>query len=247
MIEGENQAIFDPAFSICFINKKSRERVEELVSHIKSECSEQESPRVNIVGAVIEKLENKPEEMVKYHKAHIGNGNLQINQINQISVAPLKPFMFPTYPAAQPARIQKNKSDLFMEVKHNFLIESRTEHQRLIHTFRDRLMKEICEAEDSYYPTPFMDTIERLYCQDNISNIIPEKRKETIQAKMNKLIRRSQKQTHDILEVQKRNSKLLNEEEIFHRSLKNKNQTTDSTSSAVPVLFPYSFLNENNV
>lgn len=234
--------------SICFVNAKSKERVLKLVGEMK-ECFKPIESHTELVACdIINKLTDNPELYAKYPILESMKPSAQGIPVVKASSAPLRPFLFPTYPSSIQGDYQKESSTRFAEERRKFMISSREEHQRLLFAFQDRLTRELTSGDDHYMPSPFQTAMKKITTEQDIPDYSNDKqRKETIQTRFNSLMRKSQKQTHSILDYQKRCAKLIQDEEQFHviQAKKAADPNTDiKDARSLAISFPFVFLSD---
>ncbi|EAY23220.1 hypothetical protein TVAG_185260 [Trichomonas vaginalis G3] len=235
-------------FSIRFVNAKSKERVLKLVGEMK-ECFKPVETHTELKACeIIDKLTETPELYLKHPSLDSVKSSDQGIPIVKASSAPLRPFLFPTYPSAISEDYMIQSTPKFAEERRNFMISSREEHQRLLFAFQDRLTRELTSGDEHYIPSPFQTAMANIASDQDIPSFaIDKQRKETIQTRFNALLRKSQKQTHTVLEFQKRCAKLIQDEEQFHilqdkKAGKPENEIKDP--KPLSITFPFSFLSD---
>lgn len=228
-----------------FVNNKSKERVlkieNELIDSLKS---------INVhvddsASKTIETIGNKTELYALNPVLKDLKSNTKDTEFPKFSIASLRPFLFPSYPATiqQDYNLQSNSE--YTESRKNFMLESREEHHRLLYAFQDRLTRELCATDDHYQNSPFQDAMTRISIEQNIPPGAGDKRKEGIQSRFNSLMRRSQKQTIVALESQKRKAKLLHEQEMFNITHPNpESKDAEKNPQPLNITFPFSFLSD---
>ena len=237
-------------FLIQLVNTKSKERVLKLVSEMK-ECFKPVETKTELIASkVLDELDKEPEKYLLHPILDNMKQNPEEQPISKASTAPLRPFLFPTYPST----ISKDYAELsdkeYSKARRNFLIECREEHQRLLYTFQDRLTRELCTADDHFLTSSFQDAMQNISREQDIPAAATEKRKEALQSRFNSLMRRSQKQTIQVLEFQKRCAKLLQDQERFvatHKPVPEKEENKNQPKvepGPITITFPFSFLSD---
>ena len=242
-----NQTEENDSFSIHFANTKSKERVLKLVNEMKDCFKPVETKSEMIAGKVIDQLDKEPENYLRHPILDTLKQNPEEKSINKASTAPLKPFLFPTYPSTAPKDYAQQSDDHYARARRQFLIECREEHQRLLYTFQDRLTRELCTADDHFLTSAFQDAMQSISNEQNIPAVATEKRKEALQSRFNSLMRRSQKQTLTVLEFQKRCAKLLQDQEMFivtHQPNADPEEPPKREPGPITITFPFSFLSD---
>ena len=240
-------------FSIQFVNTKSKERVLKLVSEMK-ECFKPVETKTELIASkVLEELDKEPQNYLRHPILDNIKQNPEEQPISKASTAPLRPFLFPTYPSTVPKDYAELSDRDYARARRNFLIECREEHQRLLYTFQDRLTRELCTADDHFLSSSFQDAMQNISKDQDIPAAATEKRKEALQSRFNSLMRRSQKQTLQVLEFQKRCAKLLQDQEKFVATHKPKSEKVGEEKPAaketpepgpINITFPFSFLSD---
>ena len=235
-------------FVIKFVNTKSKERVLKLVSKMKDCFKPIETKTELIATKIVEELDDQPQNYLRHPILDTIKPNPDEQPISKASTAPLKPFLFPTYPSTAPKDYAQLSDKEYTKARRQFLIECREEHQRLLYTFQDRLTRELCTADDHFLTSSFQDAMQSISREQNIPPAATEKRKEALQSRFNSLMRRSQRQTLSVLEFQKRAAKLLQDQERFVVIHPQKSETENETQKKEPgpisITFPFSFLSD---
>jgi hypothetical protein len=159
----------------------------------------------------------------------------------------LKPFLFPFYPASIPK--QKTRLDDDGEaIRHRFLTEARIEHERLLWSFQDRMIRDLCATDDQFHREPFQVATEQLAKEQALPIHFVSKRKnpESVQSRFNMLMKKSQKRAAVVLESQKRDAKLIRDAKQFEinfaKGAKAEGIAGNEKRFELPVTCPFSFL-----
>lgn len=249
----EKSFLDDPNFSLSFVNKKSSERVLELVDEIKTAFSRPELKIDHTAPESLAKADNNLElllhtsDILKYER------DQDPPQMNPPRLASLKPFLFPFYPASVPKSSQKPIFDAdFNNSRRDILIESRLEHERLLWSLQDRLVRDLCSSDDQSMQSPFQIATVQLAKEQTLPIHLVEKKKVTLQSRYNTLMKKSQKKTANVLEIEKRTAKMVQDMKQFQVNFAKmqKNELPSVTVDKqfeIPVSCPFSFLCDTNV
>jgi hypothetical protein len=236
----------DSEFVLRFVNKKSTERVLELVDEIKASFRQPELEVDTAPAECLRKIEEHPELLFS---------SPQILDIKPDPRPPpptprfaaLKGFLFPFNPASIPK--QKTKlDDASEEVRHDFLTESRLEHERLLWSFQDRLIRHLCATDEQFQREPFQVATAQLAKEQTLPIHLVAKRKnpESIQQRYNMLLKKSQKKALAVLEGQKRDAKMIRDAKQFEINFaklqKNEPISLNDKFFELPVVCPFPFL-----
>ena len=190
----------DPNFVLRFVNKKSTERVMELVTKIKEAFKQPEDTKITEPARALALTDAHPELLLA--SPHI----LDLAPDDGAAPPPaprlasLKPFLFPFYPASAP----RQRSDPeYEKVRQGFLTAARTEHERLLWGFQDRFIRDLCAADEQFQRSPFQVATAQIAREQTLPIHLVEKRKETLQTRVNSLMRKSQRKAAAVLEAQK--------------------------------------------
>lgn len=236
----------DPNFILRFVNKKSSERVMELVSKIKSAFKQPEVAEMTEPARALAMIDENPELLLSC--PHILD--LEPDQ-NPQTIAPprlasLKPFLFPFYPATAPSKPCDDPA--YEEIRHKFAREARLQHERLLWSFQDRFVRDLCAADDQFLKSPFQVATTQLAREQTLPIHLVEKRKETPQTRFNSLMKKSQKRAAAVIEAQKREAKMIQDTKQFDvnfaKMQKNEPLGTLDRQYELPVTCPFSFLSD---
>lgn len=250
--EEEKSFLDDPNFSLTFVNKKSSERVLELVDEIKTAFSRPELKIENKAPECLAKADNNLELLLHTSNILKYEQDPDPPQMNPPRLASLKPFLFPFYPASVPKTSQKPILDSdFNESRRNFLVDSRLDHERLLWSFQDRFVRDLCTGDDQSMQAPFQIATVQLAKEQTLPIHLVEKKKVTLQTRYNALMKKSQKKTATVLEIEKRNAKMVQDIKQFqiNFSRMQKNELPSATIDKqyeIPVSCPFSFLCDTN-
>ena len=244
MSEGVNREYLeDPNFSLRFVNKKSTERVMELVSKIKEAFKQPEDTATSEPAQALALTDEHPELLLASPHILDLSPDTETPPPPPPRLASLKPFLFPFYPASAP----RQRSDPEYErVRHDFLTAARTEHERLLWGFQDRFVRDLCAADEQFQRSPFQVAIAQIAREQTLPIHLVEKRKETLQTRVNSLTRKSQRRAAAVLDVQRREAKMIQDakqfEVDFARMQRNEPVTVADRALELPVTCPFSFL-----
>ena len=233
----------DPNFVLRFVNKKSTERVMELVTKIKEAFKQPEDTKITEPARALALTDAHPELLLA--SPHI----LDLAPDDGAAPPPaprlasLKPFLFPFYPASAP----RQRSDPeYEKVRQGFLTAARTEHERLLWGFQDRFIRDLCAADEQFQRSPFQVATAQIAREQTLPIHLVEKRKETLQTRVNSLMRKSQRKAAAVLEAQKREAKMLQDakqfESNFAKMQKNEPVGIPDRALELTVSCPFSFL-----
>lgn len=233
----------DPDFKLTFVNKKSSERVQELVDEIRKAFAPRKEELDTSPMKALELIENDPSLIFKSPQIEELTPDSNPPAVMPPRLASLKPFLFPYHPAAD---IRTQTDPEFGPVKRKFMEESRIEHHRLLWAFQDRLVRDLCAADDQFQLSPFQIATTQLAKEQALPIHLVEKRKENLQNRFSHLMKKSQKLAAQVIDSQKRNSKLLQDRKQFdiQYEMMQKNDAKMLTEKPVefPVYCPFSFL-----
>lgn len=250
IIETPKSVIDDPNFSLKFVNKKSSERVLELVDEIKTAFNRPEIQIDHTAPESIAKADDNLEYLLSSSDILKYQQDDDSPSMNPSRLASLKPFLFPFYPALMPNTSPSQTSDSeFNKIRRSFLTESRLEHERLLWSFQDRLVRDLCSADDQFMQAPFHIATVQLAKEQTLPIHLVEKRKLTLQTRFNTLMKKSQKKTASVLEAEKRTAKMIQDRKQFQINFAKmqKNELPSPTLDKqfeIPVTCPFSFLCE---
>jgi hypothetical protein len=243
MTKPGDEYLDDPNFSLRFVNKKSHERVLELVDEIKTAFRQQTVEVDPAPSACLDRVDANPELLFlcPYIKELGKDPNPPPVAPSRLSA--LKPFLFPFYPATVPKGGKAD--DDFEKVRHDFLTKSRLEHERLLWAFQDRLVHDLSSCDDQFRPEPFQ-TPSQMAKEQALPVPCIDKKGGPWQARLNAVLKKTQKQTSAVLEAQRRQAKLLMEAQLFElnyaKLLKNESVGQSEQEFELPVSCPFSFL-----
>ncbi|OHS99577.1 hypothetical protein TRFO_33948 [Tritrichomonas foetus] len=289
----------DPNFSLKFVNKKSSERVLELVDEIKAAFNRPELQIDPTAPESLAKVDDNLELLLHSDQILQYGQDPDPPQMNPPRLASLKPFLFPFYPASAPKNskplislssnlngnvinqsnlnnlntINNNNTNMnnintnssnnngqnsnnnngniidqeFVDSRREFLTEARMEHERLLWSFQDRLVRDLCSADDQFQQSPFQIATVQLAKEQTLPIHLVEKRKVTLQTRFSALMKKSQKKATSVLEAQKRNAKMIQDAKQFQANFARmqKNEAPSLVPEKpyeIPVVCPFSFL-----
>jgi hypothetical protein len=233
-------------FSLRFVNKKSRERVLELVEEIKASFCQPAVAMDPAPAACLARVEDHPELLLTC--PHVLDLSPDPNPPPNVAprLAALKPFLFPFYPATAP----KGADPESERSRSEFLSHSRLQHQRLLWAFQDRLVRDLCAADDQFQPEPFETATAQIAKEQSLPVKYVEKKQGTLQNRYNTLLKKSQKKAAAVLEGQRREAKLIREAKLFELNFAKmqKNEPIVGTEKhfELPVVCPFSFLSDSS-
>ena len=243
----ESSYVDDPNFTLKFVNKKSSERVLELVDEIKAAFDRPELRVDNSAHESLNRFDDDLSLLIASSDVLSYSSDAEPPQVSPPRLASLKPFLFAFFPATTP----RGDDSSFGRARAKFLEESRLEHERLLWSFQDRLVRDLCSADDQFQQSPFQIATVQLAKEQTLPIHLVEKRKVTLQARFSALMKKSQKKAASVIEAQKRTSKIIMDEKQFQTNFekmqKNElNQNTIDRQYEVPVYCPFSFLCDAN-
>jgi hypothetical protein len=236
----------DSNFSLRFVNKKSRERVLELVEEIKASFCQPAIAMDPAPAACLARVEDHPELLLTC--PHVLDLSPDPNPPPNVTprLAALKPFLFPFYPATAP----KGADPESERSRSEFLSQSRLQHQRLLWAFQDRLVRDLCAADDQFQPEPFETATAQIAKEQSLPVKYVEKKQGTLQNRYNALLKKSQKKAVAVLEAQRREAKLIREAKLFELNFakmqKNEPIVETEKQFELPVVCPFSFLSDSS-
>jgi hypothetical protein len=236
----------DPNFSLRFVKKKSRERVLELVEEIKASFCQPAVAMDPAPAACLARVEDHPELLLTC--PHVLELCPDADPPPNVAprLAALKPFLFPFYPATAP-RAADPESE---RTRSDFLSQSRLQHQRLLWAFQDRLIRDLCAADEQFQLEPFETATAQIAREQSLPVKYVEKKQGTLQNRYNALLKKSQKKAAAVLEAQRREAKLIREAKLFElncpKMQKNEPIVGTENQFELPVVCPFSFLTDSS-
>ncbi|KAH0792630.1 hypothetical protein GPJ56_003464 [Histomonas meleagridis] len=242
-----------PELLITFVHKKSTQRVAELIREITSGFKVNDSDNDNTPQRCINLVENKPELLLS-----VVSQDTELKQdveppTNKApKLASLKPFLFPIFPTPYQSNHEMEFDANYENTKQKFLFGARLEHHRLLYSFQDRLIRDMCNCDELPQQVPFQIVTQQL-AKENILPITktPEKT-ESFLTKFNNLMKKSQKEASALLDTQRRNANFFQDTKQFEINCKkwqnNEAVNPNEKLNDFSVVCPYSFLcsNSNN-
>lgn len=236
-----NEEVKDRDFVLRFVNKKSTERVAELVEKIRHLTPVATEEADAAPRELMDKFDLNPDLLLEIPNIEeLAAGN-KPEPVTRARLASLKPFIFPYYPPTKPNSCNERE---FAQAKREFLTQSRDEHHRLLTSFQDRLLRDLCCADDQFQLSPFQIATTQLANEQLLPIHQFEKRKENLQTRFNSLIKKSQKRTAQVLDSEKRMAKIIQEKfqfDVISKNIKIEPHEIEQILE-MPVVCPFSFL-----
>jgi hypothetical protein len=232
-------------FSLRFVNKKSHERVIELVDEIKL-AFQQQTVEVDPAPSVcLERVDDNPELLFRCPLVKKLRPDPSPPPATPGRLGALRPFLFPFYPAFVP----KGEDEDYEISRRSFLTAARLQHERLLWSFQDRLVHNLSVDDDQTQSDPFQTATAHLAREQGLPIHYIEKKSGSWQTRFNALLKKSQKRATALLEAQSREAKFLRETKLFefHCAQLQKNESASGLDKQfeLPVSCPFSFLSES--
>lgn len=238
----------DPNFILRFVNKKSTERVMELVTKIKTAFQQPEVTEISEPAKALAMADDNPALLLSSQNILDLEPDLNSPVAPPPRLASLKPFLFPFYPATAPSK--RSDDEAYEKTRHKFANQARLQQERLLWSFQDRFVRDLCAADDQFMKSPFQVASTQLAREQTLPIHLVEKRKETPQTRFNSLMKKSQKRSAAVLELQKREAKMLQDSKQFEinfaKMQKGEPLTAPDRQYELPVSCPFSFLSDNS-
>ena len=259
MNDSSNDYLDDPNFKIVFVNKKSHERVLEIINSIKSSLQPpdsklDQSPYEAISKASQDQTFFLNENIFKSELNSKTNENVhdsthQETALNSHDFPPpqkptfsshrlssLKPFLlssFPTQTILPP-------DSTYQQARQDILYQSRIEQHKLLWAFQDRIIHDLLHQNEEI---PLHSHAELALNQIAKDQVLPIDKYET-KSHINEIMINTQKQAIALSNHQKGSAKLLADQKLF--DIQYKSDASKDHELSIPIINPFGFLTSLN-
>lgn len=250
-MENENpQSEIPKDFVIKFVHKKSTQQIEGLIRQIKEFYQANKSMKDKKEEDCLKSISESSVELFNVPPNLFNLKPCDEKTVNHTTkFTSLKPFLFPYFPT----NVQKNSDGTldkeYEKDKKKFLIESRNEHQRLLYSFQDRLLKNLQNSDEDFQMSPFQIANAQL-AKEQMFPVFTQNNNDLLSNRFNNLMKMSQKETSNLLELQKRKCEMIQDQQQFKINLEklqnNEQINPNEKFNDFSVVCPYSFLCANN-
>lgn len=234
----------DPEFQLAFVNKKSTDRVQNIVKYFKDSLQTQKVQVDPVPFQALKRLSIDQSKILNidvFPLSETDQSNISISSLlnttptpvksqQQLPIdTPLKPFLFPSIP---PPGISGSDS-LFQEQRNEILKETTFEQHHLLWAFQDRLLHDLSNENEN------KSMIENVFNQIAKTQVIPLSNYSQ-NSYTNESIQLTQNQAQVLSHYQIHRAKMLSDQKLF--LIHNTNEYSKDNELRIPTLNPFSFL-----